>query len=296
MRSAATVSDAAVEARAFAQSVAGALDRHARPQRGAPAQAAWAPGDAAAPPQPELIAALNELGWEMLAQDRDLVGCAGLGAVELGRRLAPLHVVDGLLPGSPMAAELVRSPRPDGLVAARHASGVVVRRVVRAEPAASSEGLEVLRVVELEDLHDIPAENWGAAAAAWTAAGVGYLAGVGEGALDITVGYVRQRRAFGSTLGALTAVQQLLAEAATAVRGVSLLAGEHATGDALAHAGHAVAEACAACQQVTGAIGFTLEYPLHRYTQRARALAVWNDALLDLVIGVAADQPSAIAR
>ncbi len=32
---------------------------------------------------------------------------------------------------------------------------------------------------------------------------------------------------------------------------------------------------------MTGAIGFTLEYPLHRYTQRARALAAWNDALLD---------------
>ena len=33
------------------------------------------------------------------------------------------------------------------------------------------------------------------------------------------------------------------------------------------------------------AIGFTLEYPLHRYTQRARALATWNDALLDGVVG-----------
>jgi butyryl-CoA dehydrogenase len=52
-----------------------------------------------------------------------------------------------------------------------------------------------------------------------------------------------------------------------------------------------VAEACAACQQVTGAIGFTLEYPLQRYTQRARGLAAWNDALLEELI-----QPSAIAR
>ena len=54
--------------------------------------------------------------------------------------------------------------------------------------------------------------------------------------------------------------------------------------DALAHAGPAVAQACAACHQVTGAIGFTLEYPLHRYTQRARALATWNDALLEALI------------
>jgi alkylation response protein AidB-like acyl-CoA dehydrogenase len=75
-------------------------------------------------------------------------------------------------------------------------------------------------------------------------------------------------------------VQQLLAAAATAVRGATLLAAEAPDDDALAYAGPAVAEACAACQQVTGAIGFTLEYPLHRYTQRARALAVWNEALL----------------
>jgi len=73
----------------------------------------------------------------------------------------------------------------------------------------------------------------------------------------------------------------VLAGAATAVRGVRLLAAEPPDGDALAHAGLAVAEACAACQQATGAIGFTLEYPLHGYTQRARALVAWNDALLD---------------
>ena len=51
------------------------------------------------------------------------------------------------------------------------------------------------------------------------------------------------------------------------------------------HAGPAIAAACAACQQVTGAIGFTLEYPLHRYTQRAWALATWNEALLDALTG-----------
>jgi alkylation response protein AidB-like acyl-CoA dehydrogenase len=107
---------------------------------------------------------------------------------------------------------------------------------------------------------------------------------VGEGALELTVTYARQRRAFDSTLAALAPVQQLLARAATEIRGVRLLATMGAGADALAHAGPAIADACAACQQVTGAIGFTLEYPLQRYTQRARALAVWNDALLDALI------------
>ncbi|MGO9883939.1 MAG: acyl-CoA dehydrogenase family protein [Solirubrobacteraceae bacterium] len=270
------------EARAFAESVARMLDRHARPPGG------WSPGDAGADAQAELTTLLDELGWSALAQDPELVACAGLGALELGRRLAPLHHVDRLLGGSPLVGDLVRTLVP------QHAAlgcdgGVVVRRtVVRAEPVASSDGLDVHRMLELGEPSEVSGTE--TAASAWTAAGVGYLAGLGRAALDLTVGYVGQRRAFGSTLAALAPVQQLLADAATAVRGVELLAGHRPDGDALAHAGPAIADACAACQQVTGAIGFTLEYPLHRYTQRARALGAWNDALL------MADQSSAIAR
>jgi len=159
----------------------------------------------------------------------------------------------------------------------------VVRRrpVMESEPLASAEGLEVHRVLELGEAVDVSADAWRTATGAWTAAGVGYIAGLGQGALELTVDYVRQRRAFGSQLAALPPVQQRLAGAATVVRGVLLLAADDPADDALAYAGHAVAEACAACQQVTGAIGFTLEYPLHRYTQRARALTAWNDALLE---------------
>ena len=146
-----------------------------------------------------------------------------------------------------------------------------------------AEGLEVRRVHELGEPVEIDLVAGRAAIDTWIAASVGYLAGLGEGALELTTGYVRQRRAFGSTLAGLAPVQQLLADAATSVRGVRLLAGEGADPDALAHAGAAVAAACAACQQVSGAIGFTLEYPLHRYTQRARALAAWSDALFELL-------------
>jgi hypothetical protein len=60
---------------------------------------------------------------------------------------------------------------------------------------------------------------------AWTAATVGYMAGVGEWALAQAVDYTRSRRAFGSTLASLPPVQQRLADAATAVRGARLLAG-----------------------------------------------------------------------
>jgi hypothetical protein len=224
---------------------------------------------------------LDELGWVAVAHDPELVACAGLGAVELGRRLAPLDHVDRLLGGSPTAGDLVRSLGRERVALERELDVVRRRTVVESEPLASAEGLDVHRVLELGEAVDVSADAWRTAAGAWTAAGVGYLAGLGQGALELTVDYVRQRRAFGSQLGALPPVQQLLAGAATVVRGVLLLAAGDADEDALAHAGHAVAEACAACQQVTGAIGFTLEYPLHRYTQRARALTAWNDALLE---------------
>jgi len=49
---------------------------------------------------------------------------------------------------------------------------------------------------------------------------------------------------------------------------------------ALAHAGAAAVEITASCQQLVGAIGFTLEFPLQRAYRRARALALWADALL----------------
>lgn len=281
----ASLSEDPVEARAFAESVAGVLDRHGSHE------SAWAPGARPEPPSPGLAAALDQLGWGTLAKDGGLLVYAGLGAVELGRRLAPLHHVDGLLGGSPMAGDLVRSLGAER-AALGHQRGAVVRRVVtRSEPVASADGLDVHRVLELGEPAPIGIEDWRTASRVWMAATVGYLAGLGQGALELTVEYVRQRGAFGTTLAALAPVQQLLADAATSVRGVQLLAGEQPGCDALAHAGVAVAEACAACHQVTGAIGFTLEYPLHRYTQRARALATWNDALLEELI-----QPPAIAR
>jgi hypothetical protein len=253
------------EARAFAESVAGALERCGA------APAGWSPGEAGNGPDRDLAVVLDELGWGTLAHDVTLAACAGLGAVELGRRLAPLHLVDQLLGGGPMAGELVRSlgVQPVAIVGEQRVT------VCRAERVPSAEGLDVWRVAELgEVLGHVDASAVGV----WRAALLGYLAGLGEGALNLTVGYAAQRRAFGSTLAGLAPVQQLLAEAATAVQGIKLLAAEDPGVDALAHAGPAIAGACAACQQVTGAIGFTLEYPLHRYTQRARALAIWSDA------------------
>ena len=114
------------------------------------------------------------------------------------------------------------------------------------------------------------------------AAGVGYLAGLGEAALDLTVYYVAHRAAFGSD------ARRARPRPATArgrgdrgPRRGRCSARTRPDETALRHAGPPIVAACDACHQVTGAIGYTLEYPLHRFTQRARALATWNDALLD---------------
>jgi acyl-CoA dehydrogenase-like protein len=263
------------EARSFAESVAGVLSRHPGPVT------RWAPGAACTLDGRELTAALDALGWAGLAGDRSLATCAGLAGIELGRACAPLHLVDRLLGGSPLAGDLVRSLAPLSAVLTPVETGPARRSVVAAVPCPSAAGLDVHRVTALGDAVRVPREEWEPGWAAWLAAGVGYLAGLGAGALDLTLPYVTQRRAFGTMLGQLAPVQQQLAGAATAVRGVALLAAADPDADALVHAGEAVAEACAICHQVTGAIGFTLEYPLHGYTQRARALAIWNEAIVE---------------
>jgi hypothetical protein len=267
------LNDLAAEARAFADSVAGVLDRLASRS------------------ECELATALDELGWLSLARDGELVWCAGLAGVELGRRLVPVREVDRLLGGGLLVGELVRSAASGGAALTLTSDGAVRRQIVlRDEAVPSAAGLDVSRVLELGEpellIGSCPA------VAAWIAASVGYLAGLGQAALELTIDYVRGRRAFGTTLAALAPVQQLLADAATAVRGVSLLAAAGPDADALAYAGPAVAEACEACHQVSGAIGFTLEYPLHRYTERARALAAWNDALLDGAVSRSGERPA----
>jgi alkylation response protein AidB-like acyl-CoA dehydrogenase len=63
--------------------------------------------------------------------------------------------------------------------------------------------------------------------------------------------------------------------------GLRLLALRSPDQYALAYAGPALCAVTSTCQQIAGAIGFTLEFPLQRAYRRARALSVWNEAVLD---------------
>jgi alkylation response protein AidB-like acyl-CoA dehydrogenase len=261
------------EAADFAAAVALAADRSLEEPD------AWVPGTAQDDGSPGLTRALAAMGWLELAADAELAPLAGPAGVELGRRLAPLGDLDVLLGGSPLAgglarygAPLVVEPATDG--------GLRLHAIVRSEPVAYADSQGVVRVLERRLAGRLAPAITEVRITAWTAASVGYLAGLSDWAIGLTGEHVRSRRAFGSTLAALAPVQQRLAEAATTARGLVLLAGAEPGPAALAHAGAAAVAVTAACQQLVGAVGFTLEFPLQRAFRRARAAQVWADAFL----------------
>jgi hypothetical protein len=111
------------------------------------------------------------------------------------------------------------------------------------------------------------------------------LTGLGRRMLELTVGYVRQRQQFGVPVGSFQAVQHQLADAAlglefaapevlAAAWAVEHRAGAEAAVDgAVVLAAEAALAAGRAAIQCHGAIGYTVEYELHRYAKRAWALA-----------------------
>lgn len=112
------------------------------------------------------------------------------------------------------------------------------------------------------------------------------LTGVMSRVLEIVTEYANTRNQFGRPLGKFQAIQNMIADAAS-----ELLIAEAATGAALAaldrgtlapidwlsakaQAGRAATVVAANSHQVMGAIGFTDEHELHRYTKR---LWAWRD-------------------
>jgi alkylation response protein AidB-like acyl-CoA dehydrogenase len=111
------------------------------------------------------------------------------------------------------------------------------------------------------------------------------LTGLADGALTITVGYVRERHQFGVPVGSFQAVQHRLADALLALelaRPLVHAAGwahrhDTATADrdvaaAVLRAGAAADEVAKAALQCHGGTGYTREYPLHRWLLRIWAL------------------------
>jgi hypothetical protein len=104
-------------------------------------------------------------------------------------------------------------------------------------------------------------------------------AGLLRGALELTVQYVKDREQFGKPIGDFQAVQHRLAEDAQIVRACFLLAMRAADADdafqasvATLYAQDAMRKVITDCHQFSGAMGLTLEFPLHLWTYRLKYL------------------------
>ncbi len=128
---------------------------------------------------------------------------------------------------------------------------------------------------ELDELL-LPAHLWIAAE----------LTGIAERAGEIAVSYAKERRQFGSPIGAYQAVKHrivddfILTENARTLVAAASAAFDAGESDASAqiHAARAAATeaalaATAGCIQIHGAAGFSWEHPAHLYLKRARRLA-----------------------
>jgi 3-oxo-4-pregnene-20-carboxyl-CoA dehydrogenase alpha subunit len=260
------------EARQFAATVAAIAARHAGPDP-------WRPGAAASDADPDLERALSEAGWDELGRDADLLPLAAPAGAALGRSFASLAPVDALLGGALRVGALARYAKKGARLVEPRSGELVNARADQLSPLPYTDALGVARV-ESAAAGRVEADEARVRMDAWCAGSTGYLAGLGEEALRLALEHARSRHAFGGPLSALEPVQQMLADAATLVDGLTLLSADSPGADALAHAGEATERAVAICMQVTGALGFTLEFPLQRAYRRSRAARAWADAVL----------------
>ena len=116
------------------------------------------------------------------------------------------------------------------------------------------------------------------------------LVGVAQGAIDLAVAYVKERKQFGVAIGSFQTIAHRLADVATAIDGARLLTYEAAwacdndadpTGSRAAMAfGFAVETAqrsAAESLHFHGGYGFMLEYDIQLYYRRAKAWALVYD-------------------
>ena len=149
-----------------------------------------------------------------------------------------------------------------------------------------SAGDEVLFAYPMAYLTGIPADarshavSPGEVRRAWRVALAAEAAGLLAASLQSVTAYVSERKQFGRPLAAFQAMRHRLAEAQVLTNGVYWLALRAAgTGDpgdaalAALHAQEAAKRVGYDFHQFLGAMGMTLEHPLHLWTYRLKALA-----------------------
>lgn len=113
----------------------------------------------------------------------------------------------------------------------------------------------------------------------WRLALTAEIVGAMQPAIDITVEHVKVRKQFGRPLGAFQVIQHRLAECLVLLEGARMLLHEAAANRspesaalAAAYAQDAASKVIRETHQFHGAIGLTLEHPLHYFTYRLRVL------------------------
>ena len=263
----------------FAESVRGALAGWEAPREPAFGEW-WDERDDA------LAARLVATGWAELSAEPELLGPAVVGAIELGRAVAPICLVDEATLGWPLAVDgRVRhgSGREQAVTLDRERWHRFLVRDARPEPTVDGSG------TVQATLTGAARSDGRAPLRAWSAATLGYLAGLAAVALDGGVDHARSREQFGAPLGALPAVQARLADARLLSDGIELLAWQAAApeeadpslrSDALLWSVGAAREVTASMHQVYGGVGFALESGVHRAYRRAKAVQVWTTAVI----------------
>ncbi len=225
----------------------------------------------------------------------------GVSAAAMVMAVSKLPLVSELAVSALIAPWLCPAlPRPYALLAGRDDAAVrfltVARTVLRVRGSkVESAAITQADVTPVESLFAYPmgvlrapqSLAWqaidGADAAhlrtQWRVGIASEMAGSLAAALDSVLTHVKDRRQFGRPLGSFQAVQHRLAECATLVDGVKWLAlkaaGTQSRLDAALAAGQAQEVARKVSydlHQFMGAMGLTLEHPLHRWTYRSKLL------------------------
>jgi alkylation response protein AidB-like acyl-CoA dehydrogenase len=194
----------------------------------------------------------------------------------LAARIRPIAVVDGDA-GRP--ARFL--PTAQALVVDRGDDAVLIR----VDPA-NVEIVETLfaypygRLKSLENLEETPIADVRAVRRRRRIAVAAEAAGCMAAALDQVLDHVKTRLAFGRPLGSFQAIQHRLVMASESAESAKWLALRAAWSDSEADAALAagfaqdrIAQLTYDLHQFSGAMGLTLEFPLHLWTYRLRALA-----------------------
>lgn len=244
------------------------------------AEDSWTPGAHIDSQDPLLTAGLQELGWTDLVGEEEYLPFIGAAALELGRAALTSFDITEVLGGSPLVNGLAMHGTVGGTVAVPDKNGYQLKEITDSSPVNFSDSLGVHLVEATTEKTFV--EDSELRRAAWEAAVVGYFAGLAVGAVDMALAHVNDREIFGKTLAHVPAVQQRVADAATTATALRLSATGGAHGLAsIAYASSRTWSVMAHCHLVFGAIGYTLEFPLQRYSRRAKTLGTFVNGWID---------------